>query len=124
MMKKLVTIIAAALLTMGLAANAMASFNDGDLIRVVYNHGGSVEVATDLGSISSIQSGGSLSTSAFSLSQISGATTMGDLYVAYFAKQYLGSGNINNAWVGVDSASSAPVTGNRKFNYLNNAASP
>jgi|GEM_PF-1244407 len=115
MFKKLASILAAALLTLA-AGNAFAAFSNGDLIRVVYNHNGSVEAVTDLGSMSSLLSGGSTSTDTFSLSSITGATSASDLYVAYFASNYVGAGNINQAYIG---AASAPTTGNRKYTTYN-----
>jgi hypothetical protein len=122
MKKKLAVLLAAAMLTLGAAANAMASWADGDLIRVVYNHAGTVEVATDLGNVNNVIATNTMSSSAFSLSQITGATSFSDLYVAYFAKQASTSGNNGIAWVGIDSASTtAPVTGSRKFLTLVNA---
>jgi len=55
-MKKFLVIFAAALLMMGLAGQAHAFFQNGDLIRIVVNTAGN-EAATDLGLFSSIQSG-------------------------------------------------------------------
>ena len=115
MKKKIIALLAGAMLTLCAAGNALANFDNGDLIRVVYNHAGTVEVATDLGSISSLMSGTAAHTDAFSLSQITGATSMSDLYVSYFAI------NSNTGWVGYDQAT-APVTGNRKFTSLTNSA--
>ena len=46
-MKKYFGIILAAMLMVGAAGQAMAFFAEGELIRVVYNHTGTVEVATD-----------------------------------------------------------------------------
>jgi hypothetical protein len=90
-MKKLLVVLAACLLVFGVAGQAKASFTAGDLIRVVYQttaNGGTYEVATDLGSASSILSGGALSSNTFNLFGTgthfagSDATT---LEVAYFA---------------------------------------
>jgi hypothetical protein len=89
MFKKLATILAAAMLTMA-AGNAFASFSDGDLIRVVYERtGGTVEVATDLGSLSTIlATAGSTNygagTDAFT-TQTGTAFSSSNYYVAYFA---------------------------------------
>jgi hypothetical protein len=83
--------LAACLLVFGVAGQAKATFTAGDLIRVVYQttaNGGTYEVATDLGSASSILSGGALSSNTFNLFGTgthfagSDATT---LEVAYFA---------------------------------------
>jgi len=115
MFKKLASILAAAVMTLA-AGSAFASFSNGDLIQVVYNRGGSVESVTDLGSMTSLLSGGSTNANTFSLSSITGATSASDLYVAYFASNYVGPGNVNQAYVG---ATSAPITGNRKYSTYN-----
>jgi hypothetical protein len=86
--KKLAVLLAAAMLTLGAAANAMAYFADGDLIRVAYVRGGTTEVATDMGSISSLLAAGSTTingTSGLSLTDL-GAASWSDVYVAFFAK--------------------------------------
>ncbi len=111
MKKKMIALLAGALLTMA-ASNAMAAFAVGDLYRVVYNRAGSVEVATDLGSISSLLAGGAVTADTFSLSQVTGATSANDLYVAYYAS----TGSTGTAYVGTPSA---PTTGSRKFSYFN-----
>jgi hypothetical protein len=55
MKKKMIVILAGALLAIGMTGNAFASFTNDDLIRVVYQTaGGTAETATDLGSISSL----------------------------------------------------------------------
>jgi hypothetical protein len=73
MRKKIVSILAAALLALSMAAPAMATyFNDNDLIQIVYNTAGGNEVATDLGAIS-----GSTFTSNGSLSFLGGGTITG-----------------------------------------------
>jgi hypothetical protein len=48
-MKKIVMLLIAAVMLFGVSGQAMASFSQGDLIQVVYQMGGSMEVATDLG---------------------------------------------------------------------------
>ncbi len=104
MMKKIVTIMAAALLTLGAAANAMAYFANGDLIQVAYVRGGTNEVATDLGSISNVLGGTTVTltgSNAPSLSAL-GATSWDQVYVAYFAlntanKNFFVSGDSNTA---------------------------
>jgi hypothetical protein len=54
MKKKLVTLLAAALLTVSFAGNALAAFQIGDLIRVTYDTVGTKEYATDLGNWASM----------------------------------------------------------------------
>ena len=53
-MKKLLLLLAACLVVLGVAGKAKAEFAAGDLIRVVYQtsaSGGTYEAATDLGSV-------------------------------------------------------------------------
>ena len=53
MKKKLIALLAGALLTTAMAGNALAAFADFDLIRVVYQRsGGTVEVGTWTGKLS------------------------------------------------------------------------
>jgi hypothetical protein len=73
MKKKLVSILAAALFTMGMASQAMAFFDNGDLIQVVYNTAGGNEVATDLGTIS----GSTFTSNGNSMSFLGGGTISG-----------------------------------------------
>jgi len=54
MQKKMIVLLAGAMLTMAGAGNAFAYFTGDDLIRVVYNATTGVETATDLGSITTI----------------------------------------------------------------------
>ena len=86
-MKKLLSLITlAAVMMVGLAGNAMAYFEAGSLIRVVYQTTGDVEVVTDLGSgadlVGSSNALVGTGADAFSLSQFGGAA-YGDLKVAY-----------------------------------------
>ncbi|OHB26814.1 MAG: hypothetical protein A2X84_10995, partial [Desulfuromonadaceae bacterium GWC2_58_13] len=83
-MKKLLSLISLAVVMMvGLAGNAMAYFEAGNLVRVVYQNNGTVEVATDLGSWATLGSSSNATVGdAFSLSQFSGAT-YANLNVAY-----------------------------------------
>ncbi len=116
-MKKYFGIFLAAMLMVGAAGQAMAYFAEGQLIRVVYNHNGTVEVGTDLGSAASLAGtaananlavGGGAA--AFSLGQVAGATNVDQLFVAYFGK-INGSAD---AWLSGNPAA-APVSGARKF---------
>lgn len=119
-MKKYFGIFLAAMLMVGAAGQAMAYFADGELFRVVYNHNGQAEVATDLGSATSLAGtaananltvGGGAA--AFSLGMVTGATGVGDLYVAYFGKI-----GIADAWISGNPAV-APVAGKLKGNGFN-----
>ncbi|HYA42298.1 MAG TPA: hypothetical protein VEF34_13410 [Syntrophobacteraceae bacterium] len=107
-MKKYLVVFAALFLIMGLAGQAKAYFTTyptgGDLIRVVYQvQAGTVsgyEEATDLGSITSIESNPSLfSDSGYNLTTGNGTNNFnlsnGPLYVAYFA--YTGHSNLQTS---------------------------
>jgi len=50
----MIKLAAAAALTLGLSGNALAAFEYGDLIRVVYNNDKTFEYATDLGNINTL----------------------------------------------------------------------
>jgi hypothetical protein len=108
MMKKLVTILAAALLTLGAAANAMAYFDDLSLVRVVYDSSNpaGVEVAYDLGNINSyLASGGTFSAGSSILADF-GSVTADKLRVAYFAYD----SSTSSMWVsGGDTAPTANI---------------
>jgi hypothetical protein len=78
-MKKFIVLLAAAALAITMAAPASAYFAEGDLLRVVYNQGGSVEAVTSLGNINTIlaASNGTVvggGADAWSLGSITGAT--------------------------------------------------
>jgi hypothetical protein len=51
-MKKVTMLLMVAILVMGITVNAMAYFESGNLVRIVYHSGGTYEVATDLGAFS------------------------------------------------------------------------
>ena len=81
MFKKLFAIIIAATLTLSIAGSAFATFEDLQLIRVVYERTtGSTETLTDLGNVTSVLAAGG--TFAGSLPTVS---TAANLAVAYFA---------------------------------------
>ena len=115
----MIALLAAAMMTLA-ASSAMAAFQNGDLLRVVYNHAGTVEVTTDLGNINSLLSNpSSMSADTFSLSSITGATSASDLYVAYFASNYVGSSNVNQAYVGAAAGSTLTNPAARKYSGFN-----
>jgi hypothetical protein len=108
MKKKMIALLAAAMLTLA-AASAFADFSANDLIRVVYNSAGNIETATDLGSLSTLLTvtsptvvGGG--TTAFT-NAISG-TALSGAYVAYFAMNTAETGFYAS---GSTNTSSAPV---------------
>lgn len=90
MKKKMITLLAGALMTIAMAANASAYFEQGNLIRVVYDKSINMEVATDLGSISSIlpAAGGSVTLGGGASSYLGSAlagSSLSNLNVAYFS---------------------------------------
>lgn len=88
-MKKFLGILMIVAAVAFLAGNANAYFTDGDLIRVVYTGTGD-EVATDLGSLSSIQSGAIALNSTNAISQFSTAPAS-TVNVFYFEETNFGS---------------------------------
>lgn len=93
MKKKLIALMAGALLTTAFAGNAMAYFTDMSLVRVVYNLNTNVEIDTDLGTIGTnagqidLTKNYTFSSNPFSIAtQFSGAAAS-DLRVFYVAKK-------------------------------------
>lgn len=87
--KKLAILVAAAMLTLS-AGSAFASFGNLELIRVVYNQGtatspGTTEIATDLGTVSSVMAGGTFGNGVSAFTAQTGGTSFNNLYVAYYA---------------------------------------
>jgi len=105
MKKKLIALLAGALMTVAMAGNALAYFeSEYTLIRVVYDAAGTIEVATDLGTVNgstvNLTNGGA--TSAFNLSMFGSSTSLDNLYVSYFAvanttQDVWASGSLTNA---------------------------
>jgi hypothetical protein len=122
MKKKIIVLLAGALMALS-ASSAFANFTDGDLIRVVYQRStGTVEVATDLGSLSTLLAtvatdhtvtvGGGAD--AFTLATGNAATvSTGDYYVAYFASNRSG---VKQLWL---SGTDALKTGSLKTSLGN-----
>jgi hypothetical protein len=104
-MKKIMMLLIAMVLLLGVSGQALAYFEDGDLIRVVYSSTGTMESATDLGSITSLTSPSTAhvvyNTNNFSLGQLGSGATLDHSYVAYFTATL----NPNHAWTSGSSAS-------------------
>jgi len=87
--RKIATVFAAAALMVSVAGNAMAYFEQGHLVRVVYDLSKSIEVATDLGDVNTIiNASGSNIYGSGSNSYLTGALATSDLsnlFVSYFA---------------------------------------
>jgi len=92
-----------ALVMFGVSGQAMASFNDGDLLRVVYTGSGSgTEYITDLGNFSTltspITSNNTLAgTDTFSLASV-GASSWANVQIAYFIVNTAGNGGTGAVW--------------------------
>lgn len=129
MKKKILVLAAVFMLMFSFAGQAMAYFEPGNLIRVVYERGGTKEVLTDLGSgwdlTSATTANALFNTNNFDLSQL-GATSWDNVYVAYFAihattgdnKAWTsgpdgGQNSSANRWVNVSAASKGLLSGQR-----------
>ena len=108
-MKKLLVVLAVCLLVFGVAGQAKAYFTDGDLIRVMYDSSTNVEIATDLGAISSLTTASNLTSSTVSLSQFGSTATWSQVNVAYFAD----NASVSTAYV---AAAGTPVVTWTKYN--------
>jgi hypothetical protein len=120
MKKKLLVTLLATALTLAAGSQAFAAlFGDTELIRVAYDPSGSVEWATDLGSVTSLAASTNLTVGggadAIKVSNITGATSFSDINVAYLAihNDTLVAAN-RVSWVSGDPAA-APVSGARVF---------
>lgn len=119
MKKKMITLLAAAMLTLSAVGSASAAFVQGDLIRVIYDTKGTKEIATDLGAMSTLTTLGTGSVvgggvDAATLAQF-GGSTYADLRVGYFAIQKANTGiNPANLWLAGD-PTVAPKSGALKW---------
>jgi hypothetical protein len=105
-MKKIMMLFMAALLLFSLSGQAMAYFEDGNLIRVIYDLGGTKEIVTDLGAGWNLTAPSTshelFNTNNFSLTDL-GISDWSNVYVAYFSLTNVGGDQ--NAWT------SGPQTG-------------
>lgn len=104
-MKKVLVLLAAAVLLFGFSSQALAAFAAGDLIQVVYKSNGTGnEVITDLGNIStwtasnSLTGSGSFSSAPSVLLSSFPAAQWSDLNVAYFTYSPI-NGTLTNFWM-------------------------
>lgn len=115
-MKKIMMLMIATVMVFSMAGQAAAYFSAGNLIRVVYDAQGTIEVATELGPIADKNAPFTnkvvYNQNNFSTSQFGGAP-FSNLYVAYFAHD----------WNDIEAYLSGPMTsqtsGARKFQMLN-----
>lgn len=95
-------LLIAAVMLFSVTGQAMAAFNEGDLIRVVYSGTGTgTEYATDLGAFSAtspLTSNATLNTDAFSLSNLGTGATFANTNVAYFIMSSTANGNNGAAY--------------------------
>jgi hypothetical protein len=123
MNKKMTVILAGALLTLSMAGNALAAFSGDDLIRVVYNTaGGTVENATDLGSVATLiaDTSGTVvggGAAAFTANGIASGS-FGNSAVAYFAVSTLENGTTGKYLYVSGSPTIASGIGGLKFASL------
>lgn len=117
-MKKIMMLLMIAVLMLGVSGTAMAAFEDGHLIRVVYSAEGINEIATDLGVISDWTSPSAQSrlydTNNFDLALLGGSANASNTYVSYFALTGYNpvNGTYNRAWImGPESGQYASKTG-------------
>jgi hypothetical protein len=124
MKKKLVALLAGALLTSAMAGNALAYFTGDDLIRVVYSATTGVEVATDLGSIATLLTsapGTILGGGAASFTNYGVTGDLSTYSVAYFAKSTSENGVTGKyIWASGD-ATTPSVSGTSQWNGTNGA---
>jgi hypothetical protein len=113
-MKKIMMLLIAAVMLFGVSGQAMAAFSNGDLIQVVYQRGGSMEVATDLGAFSATTAyAGSTMTLGSNPFPTAGTgpfatAAQSDLYVAYYVA------GATNAPVWVSGPAGGQTSGNRQ----------
>jgi hypothetical protein len=119
--KRVLTVFAAFMFLFSIAGQAAAFFEEGHLIRVVYDREGVKEVVTDLGAGLNLRSPSSETmhfiSHNFNLSQL-GRSTWDNTYVAYFAyTQASGiTGQLNGAWTsGPDSGQSSTARSWQRF---------
>jgi hypothetical protein len=83
--KKLAILAAAAMLTLS-ASSAFAAFGNLELVRVTFNQtGGTTEIATDLGNVSTVLAGGTFGAGANAFTAQAGGTSFSNLNSVYFA---------------------------------------
>lgn len=113
---------------MGLAGQAMAYFEMGNLIRVVYTKSesggqGNLEVVTDLGSglnpTTATAASRVLSTNNFSLSQL-GVTDWSNVYVAYFTMTTTSPYSSDSGWISGNRSSGQSSSGSTSDSTYNN----
>jgi hypothetical protein len=129
MKKKMIVLLAAALLALG-ASNAMAYFGEQDLIRVVYNTSTGDETLTDLGSTASLISlattagytvgGGAL---AFTSGTNLGAGQDANLKVGYMSVSTSIGAPDSQVWVSATKGVTVNATGSNFNNYQNGGSS-
>jgi hypothetical protein len=98
-MKKIMMFLMVAVLMLGISGQAMAAFEDGHLVRVVFSSSGQYETGTDLGDITALttNTGANVvyNTNNFSLAALGGTATAADSYVVYYSV----AAAPNRAWI-------------------------
>ena len=114
-----------ALLMLCVSGQAMAAFNEGDLIRVVYSGTGSgTEYATDLGNFSNLTAQDSTylhnTTDLFSTSSV-GASSFSTMNVAYFIYSGTGAAGNGGVWTSGSAATGGYAQGGQFYSGFQTA---
>ncbi|AJE03234.1 hypothetical protein [Geobacter pickeringii] len=86
MKKKMIALIAGAMMSIAMAGSAMAAFTDQSLVQVIYDTTSSTEIATNLGTISSLvgTTNNTITANPFVLSDFGATASLANLRVGYF----------------------------------------
>jgi hypothetical protein len=99
-MKKMMMLLAATMLLLGLNGQAMAYFSQGDLIQVAYS--GTTEIATDEGSMATLLAGGST---------LNFSSPLANANVAYFAYNSTIGGSAGTSWISGNNGGQSAIGG-------------
>jgi hypothetical protein len=128
-MKKILMLMAVAMLVLGISGQAMAAFVTTDLIRVVYgvgSDGKAYEYATDLGSVASSLTAPLIGNMVFTADPINfstfGTTPITSLSVAYYMYTSTSAGDPTNQVWASGISPNGQWNGNRKFAGFNTNA--
>lgn len=120
MKKKMIALLAGAMMSIAMAGSAMAAFTDQSLVRVIYDTTSSTEIATNLGTISTLvgTSNNVIAANPFVLSDFGATASLANLKVGYFVA---GTAAVNG--YAANTSTTAPVMGaNRLITGFQTAA--
>src|SRR5574341_1577011 len=127
-MKKILMLMIVAVLMLGISGQAMASFEEGHLIRVVYSGtGAGTEYVTDLGDFlsltSPLTSNNALSgQNTFSLANVGASATWANTNVAYFIVSFSANAGAGAAWTSGPASGSNNNFGTFWTNFVGSTA--